>query len=593
MKPVGAPAISPSRRKAMGTHYTPSSLARFVADRLVSRDEPVSGRAIRILDPACGDGALLEAIVRSMRDSGSQCRCDVVGVEADPSVLPAVESRLEDYPTVSSRLISADFLEIVAERRGQAHLWSSAAAHPDFEQPFDIIIANPPYVRTQVLGAEKAQRLAAAFKLKGRVDLYHAFLVAATETLRPGGRIGIITSNRFLSTMGGSAIRGFLARNYEIEEVVDLGDTKLFAAAVLPAVLIARRRTQNASPNSGPQPRFIKIYSQASQGCNADDGTPRAEIMDIVSRGEPGLYRTAGGTFQLSIGDLVVGRDPTQVWSLTTDEETAWLKRMRSAAQVLFSDVAAVRVGVKTTADEVFIRSDWETLPRELQPEPALLHPLLRHEDAVQWAMPDGAQPAARILYPYEVSSGRRQPVDLTLYPKAKAYLESHRQRLESRKYVVDAGRRWYEIWVPQDPAAWAAPKIVFPDISPEPRFYLDVEGRLVDGDCYWITLRTGVPQETLYLLLALANSSLMTRFHDLAFNNKLYSSRRRYITQYVAKYPCPDPASPAAQAMISRAHQLVEQAKVGSDQTVGQVREAVENLARKAFGFDTMEVAE
>jgi hypothetical protein len=152
----------------------------------------------------------------------------------------------------------------------------------------------------------------------------------------------------------------------------------------------------------------------------------------------------------------------------------------------------------------------------------------------------------ARILYPHEVHDGRRRAIDLNRYPRAKAYLELHRKRLESRRYVLAAGRQWYEIWVPQNPQAWAQPKVVVPDISAEPRFYLDRSGCLVGGDCYWMTLRPGVRSDLIYLLLAVANSSSMTRFHDLAFNNKLYSTRRRYITQYVTKYPYPDPLLPA-----------------------------------------------
>src|SRR5699024_5853841 len=95
----------------------------------------------------------------------------------------------------------------------------------------DMIIANPPYVRTQVLGAEKAQDLGAKFHLKGRVDLYHVFLVAMTRHLKENGLICVITSNRYLTTAGGKDIRKFLDENYEVLEVIDLGDTKLFDAA--------------------------------------------------------------------------------------------------------------------------------------------------------------------------------------------------------------------------------------------------------------------------------------------------------------------------------------------------------------------------
>ena len=49
---------------------------------------------------------------------------------------------------------------------------------------FDIVIANPPYVRTQILGAKRANELAHAYGLSGRVDLYQVFLLAMLKSLK-------------------------------------------------------------------------------------------------------------------------------------------------------------------------------------------------------------------------------------------------------------------------------------------------------------------------------------------------------------------------------------------------------------------------
>ena len=61
--------------------------------------------------------------------------------------------------------------------------------------------------------------------------------MAMTNALKKGGILGVITSNRYISTKSGSDIRKYLLDNYEIIEIIDLGDTKLFDAAVLPAIL--------------------------------------------------------------------------------------------------------------------------------------------------------------------------------------------------------------------------------------------------------------------------------------------------------------------------------------------------------------------
>ena len=585
-----------ARKKIMGAHYTPPWLADFVADRILQHLDVQNGYPVRILDPACGDGVLLEAMLKRLADAGIPCS-DACGVDADEDALLAANERLLGpepvegqglYPGIT-HLMAGDFLALSTNGKGQLSLWDSISPQDAFSRPFDIVIANPPYVRTQVLGSEKSQGLAKKFGLNGRVDLYHAFLVAATRVLRPGGVIGVITSNRFLTTNGAATIREYLATHYKICEVIDLGDTKVFEAAVLPAVFIGKRCEANRRSANNCAARFLRVYMDSDRN-SSQHAVPSPGLGDVLSVGKPGTYQVPEGTLNVTAGRLLFGKNPRQVWSLVSDEEEEWLRQVRAGSAGVFGDVARVRVGIKTTADSVFIRSDWLELPDALQPEEELLRPLLRHENARRWRQ-EGDRIDFRVLYPHKVYEGRRRAVDLNHYPKARAYLESNRPQLEMRQYISEAGRNWYEIWVPQDPDAWIVPKIVFPDISPEPRFYIDFDGNLVDGDCYWISLRSGVHEDFLYLLLSIANSRLMTKFHDLAFNNRLYSGRRRYITQYVAKYPFPPLDHPASQKLVRLVKKLVSEMPPGPDPfEVSAIEAKIEMLVEKAFGLATTE---
>jgi hypothetical protein len=130
--------------------------------------------------------------------------------------------------------------------------------------------------------------------------------------------------------------------------------------------------------------------------------------------------------------------------------------------------------------------------------------------------------------------------VDLADYPRARHYLLKHRERLQGRSYVIESGRQWYEIWVPHRPADWTRPKIAFPDISETSKFFLVEDGWIVNGDCYWAKLLPGKPDLWLHVMLAVANSSFIHKFYDVAFHNKLYAGRRRFMSQYVNRFPLP-----------------------------------------------------
>ena len=82
--------------------------------------------------------------------------------------------------------------------------------------------------------------------------------MAMTESLKDNGILGVITSNRYLSTKSGESVRKFLSENYEILELIDLGDTKLFDAAVLPAIFIGKKKKNKSRLIAN----FIKIYEE-------------------------------------------------------------------------------------------------------------------------------------------------------------------------------------------------------------------------------------------------------------------------------------------------------------------------------------------
>jgi adenine-specific DNA-methyltransferase len=253
-----------------------------------------------------------------------------------------------------------------------------------------------------------------------------------------------------------------------------------------------------------------------------------------------------------------------------------WSDRVRANQVCRFGDLAEIKVGIKTTADSVFIHDDWDSFGK-CKPEEVLLRSLITHHDASRWSI---AAPGKTVLYPYDLKCQKRTPIELGCFPKSQAYLEQFRDRLQSRKYVVDSGRHWYEIWVPHQPAEWAKPKIVWPDISEQPKFFFDASGAIVNGDCYWIKLRPNVDPDWLYLMLAVANSEIATKFYDTMFHNKLYAGRRRFMTQYVKEFPLPELESKLGRQIVGLVKQLVEKSNKRDE-----VR--VEAKVQSAFGFD------
>lgn len=575
-----------TEKKAHGAHFTPHELACFVARRIIKTLSLDTIDTMSVLDPACGDGELLLAFAKMLSQSALS-KTTLIGVETNKEAIETARTRLMNSSTRQVVFQQNDFLDIYENAIIQHQLFFDESKQSTPIE-LDIIIANPPYVRTQVLGAAKAQALASIFGLSGRVDLYHAFLIAMTHQLRPGGVLGVITSNRFLTTQGGSAVRAFLAREYDIIEIIDLGDTKLFEAAVLPAIFIGKKKLHAEAQKTESQSNatFVRIYENTKVGTPIQEETKHS-VYTALEEGQSRDYSITGQHFTIAHGTLALPASSNDPWNMATLDEDKWLKTITTHATTRICDVAKVRVGIKTTADEVFIREDWTQLPQELQPEETILRRLLSQENANRWQPQVENVPLRQVLYTHTIKNEKRVAIDLHQYPKAAAYLRKHYDRLASRTYVLEAKRQWYEIWVPQQPSAWQQPKLVFPDISPAPKFFYDVQGCIVDGNCYWITPNANQSPDILFLIAGVANSHLMTRYHDLAFNNKLYAGRRRYLTQYVEKYPLPDLTSQVSQHIVALVRELIFSSL--STQERAEKEEAIETLVVQAFGVESL----
>ncbi len=207
---------------------------------------------------------------------------------------------------------------------------------------------------------------------------------------------------------------------------------------------------------------------------------------------------------------------------------------------------------------------------------------LISQENIQRWRF--SSENDLRIIYPHYSENGKRLVIDLEDYPKAKKYFEANKEQLESRRYLMEAGRKYYEMWVPQNPQLWAFPKLVFPDISVEARFFYDENGSVVNGNCYWIVAQTEEEKELLLLIQGVANSNLMARYHDLCFNNKLYSGRRRYFSQFIEKYPIPDPNRDSSKQIVETVKKLNELSAAKQDIT--KLESKLNSLVNQSFGF-------
>lgn len=536
--------------KENGIIYTPSEMANYLAVEILDNCKNKNKEEVSILDPAAGHGELLVSMVTAVKKIFAS-KIRVVGYETDSASCRSTHDRITElFPDVSVEIRNEDFLQAVEDKTAGT---------------YDFVIANPPYIRTQILGSKRAQEISDRLSLSGRIDIYYAFLVYTKEVLNDEGVAGYITSNKFLTIKSGSAVRNYMLNNYCVHRITDLGDTKLFNASVLPCIIVfSKGKTEDRS-----KVRYTSVYETT--------GTFPTKLVDSIFDviHEGGCYSIRNGKNYLIQQGVIQSVDKGALWNLMSDEIQNWLRKVDSRTWMHFSDIGKIRVGIKTTADNIFIREDWSGELSEIE----LLQPLITHRNAGQ--IRSNNSDLWKVLYTHVILNGKKQAVNIEDYPHAKRYLMQNYEQLSSRSYIQKAKRNWYEIWVPQNPESWQHRKIVFRDISEKPQFWLDETGAVVNGDCYWIDISPNVFEEIVYLALAVANSTFIEKYYDVKFNTKLYSGKRRFMSQFVENFPIPYYDTDLAHKAIH----IVKKIIAGDDQTgVSSYKEELDALVELMF---------
>lgn len=235
---------------AAGVVYTPeplaAELAREVLGRALAGASVAQARALRVLDPACGEGALLVAAARVLgewyaargaprAEAGAWIRGALFGVDVDAAALERAALALARETGVAG---AAGLV------RGEALLgvdWAQLAPSGGFAA----VLANPPYVDAErMTRSDPAWRRACAGRYaaaRGNWDLYCPFIELGLRLCAAGGHCGMIVPNKLASADYARAVRRTLATEARLHLVRDRSDAPGWDAGAYPLVFVAER----------------------------------------------------------------------------------------------------------------------------------------------------------------------------------------------------------------------------------------------------------------------------------------------------------------------------------------------------------------
>jgi hypothetical protein len=335
--------------------------------------------------------------------------------------------------------------------------------------------------------------------------------------LKPGGRLGYISSNTFFKTGSGKPLREYLAKNATLEHVVDFGDHQIFeGVTTYPAILTM----VNHAPKKDHQISFWTIDDMPKENFRA-------------------TYKKMASVFpQVHLG--------TGSWELENPALHALREKIRAGKLTLKGVYGSPLYGIKTGLNAAFV-IDSETKDNICAKDPQseeLLKPFLEGKDLKRWR----AEP--RGLWLIYIPKNK---IDIKAYPAIRDWLLPFKEQLEKRA----TKQEWFELQQAQEAYSphFSTPKISYPHFCAKANFLFEKLGSFSNDKSYL------VPTSDL-ALLGLLNSRVIW-FILSSMSPPVRGGYHELRVQYVDTMPIPS----WEEAEKSKLAKLAKQCEAAAEQ--------------------------
>jgi methylase of polypeptide subunit release factors len=487
--------------RSYGNIYTPEFIAKFFARYLRQLLPLRSFERLTVADPACGSGIFLRAFLELQNETIQNNRTTeairstflrVSGVDIDENACRAAKLSL----SLLSMLLIGEFpekLDIIS-----ADVLQYFLDYPELREVYDVVVANPPYVKIEAQTLAQRERAAEVLgdDSSGRSDLYLAILKLSLLLIKPGGFGLFVLPETFLKAESARKVRASLASMAWIHAIVDLTAIEIFPEMGVYSILIIFER-------KAAYPALLRTAKILQ--CRGNIAEALQDLLDdrVVDTPFYSIYEVDQDAFG-------------EEWSLAPPSVARLLRKLEQYPSI--EEQFTIRQGMNTGADDVFILDR----ARAVELGDGCFLPLLTDREMERYTIPELLTKA--VFYPY---LGEKLVDEETLrqsFPLIWNYLSQFKEALGKRASVVRGDLPWWRPERPRAPKEMLRPKIVTPHLVVAARFALDTSGEVAVSRSPIIFSKLGKKYERDHLLylLGVLNSSLM--FWDISRRSHVYS---------------------------------------------------------------------
>jgi len=525
--------------------------------------------ALKIIDPACGSGAFLNAaldyLINEHRQidnlinllKGEQIRMfdtdksilenNIFGVDINEESVEIAKLSLWLRTAHKDRKLSDlnnnikcgnSLIDQSLYAGNKAFNWNIEFSEIIDKGGFDVVIGNPPYVRAELLGSFRNYLKENYIVFNPSSDLFSFFYEKSFKILKKDtGLLGFI-SNTFDKTTAGFELRQYLQNETVFEKYVDFTEVQIFEGATTYPVIIISKKQANIETNTFDYIRIPK--------------NNQANIIDIK--------------IHLPV-KVTQSKLDIKNWTFKSNFGNGLIKRILMHPTVLQS-YGKCYYGVKTALNEAFIYGkcyrgiltglNEAFIISKKYPISEHIKPIFEGKDIQKWNSPESEQQL--ILFPSkwtrrtygnnitEIQAIQNLKSD---FPELINHLLQFEEKARKR---ADKGDFFWELRNCAYYDLFEKPKIIFPNLQNSNKFAFDEKGIYINAPA--VILPT-----TDKFLLAILNSKIVWYF----LKSICVVRSGGYIEvkpQYFEQIPIPEITEVDKRELTKKTEYLIEQTK-------------------------------
>lgn len=423
--------------KLRGGYYTSAQVAEWLCEWAIqSADDTV-------LEPSCGDGAFLGAAAQRLLSLGAtpaKIARRLTGVEIITAEANAATERLRpDLGKAADKIVcNSDFFG-----------WWQGTDQP----AFDVIVGNPPFIRYQSFPEPHRTRAMAIMGDQGLkpnrlTNIWVPFVVAATASLKPGGRLALVLPAEILQVTYAAQLRSYLTDHFERIDVIACNE--LFF--------------ENA------EQEVVLLLADGALAAATEDNTCRvaltaAETVADITDVKPALL--------LERAEPKIMRHDSEKWLkyFLDNRQISFMRALRDAEiTTSMSTHASIDVGVVTGKNEFFVLSTDQIEDLGLEGYTTPLVSRSVQLKGSQLGKADWRSLAADGNRVHLLNISKEQASKLSA--KLRRYIEDGERKEFHKGYKCSIREPWYLV-----PSVWVPDGFAFRQIYDFPRMVLNASG--------------------------------------------------------------------------------------------------------------------